>query len=93
MSARAVTYRHSHNIPKAGAIAINIQAKVFGNLGNLSATGVAFYPQPVDRRKGAHGEFLVNAQGEDVVAGIRTPQSITERRVSPSGSDRPSMKS
>jgi pyruvate,orthophosphate dikinase len=91
MSARAVTYRHLHNIPESWGTAVNIQAMVFGNLGNSSATGVAFTRNPSTGEKSLYGEFLVNAQGEDVVAGIRTPQSITEQARIDSGSDRPSM--
>lgn len=91
MSARAVTYRHLHNIPEAWGTAVNIQAMVFGNLGNASATGVAFTRNPSTGQKLLYGEFLVNAQGEDVVAGIRTPQSITEEGRIASGSEKPSM--
>lgn len=90
-SARAVTYRHLHNIPESWGTAVNIQAMVFGNLGNSSATGVAFTRNPSTGEKSLYGEFLVNAQGEDVVAGIRTPQSITEEGRISSGTDRPSM--
>lgn len=91
MSARAVTYRQLHNIPEAWGTAINIQAMVFGNLGNASATGVAFTRNPSTGERALYGEFLVNAQGEDVVAGIRTPQSITEDGRISSGSEKPSM--
>ncbi|EJC82939.1 pyruvate, phosphate dikinase [Rhizobium leguminosarum bv. trifolii WSM2297] len=91
MSARAVTYRQLHNIPEAWGTAVNIQAMVFGNLGNSSATGVAFTRNPSTGEKALYGEFLVNAQGEDVVAGIRTPQSITEEGRISSGSEKPSM--
>ncbi len=91
MNARAVTYRHLHNIPEAWGTAVNIQAMVFGNLGNSSATGVAFTRNPSTGEKELYGEFLVNAQGEDVVAGIRTPQSITEVARIASGYERPSM--
>ncbi|MFJ6322651.1 MULTISPECIES: pyruvate, phosphate dikinase [unclassified Rhizobium] len=91
MNARAVTYRHLHNIPEAWGTAVNIQAMVFGNLGNSSATGVAFTRNPSTGEKELYGEFLVNAQGEDVVAGIRTPQSITEAARIASGYERPSM--
>ena len=77
MSARAVTYRHLHNIPEAWGTAVNIQAMVFGNLGNASATGVAFTRDPAKGDNAYYGEFLINAQGEDVVAGIRTPQYLT----------------
>lgn len=91
MNARAVTYRQLHNIPGGWGTAINIQAMVFGNLGNASATGVAFTRNPSTGEKALYGEFLVNAQGEDVVAGIRTPQSITEEGRISSGSEKPSM--
>ncbi|WP_028747847.1 pyruvate, phosphate dikinase [Rhizobium mesoamericanum] len=91
MSARAVTYRQLHNIPEGWGTAVNIQAMVFGNHGNSSATGVAFTRNPSTGEKSLYGEFLVNAQGEDVVAGIRTPQSITEEGRISSGSERPSM--
>ena len=91
MNPRAVTYRHLHGIPAAWGTAVNIQAMVFGNLGNASATGVAFTRNPSTGAKELYGEFLVNAQGEDVVAGIRTPQSITEAARIASGSDRPSL--
>ena len=91
MNARAVTYRHLHNIPETWGTAVNIQAMVFGNLGNSSATGVAFTRNPSTGEKELYGEFLVNAQGEDVVAGIRTPQSITEVARIASGYDKPSM--
>ncbi|MBB3648577.1 pyruvate,orthophosphate dikinase [Rhizobium sp. BK619] len=91
MSARAVTYRQLHNIPEGWGTAVNIQAMVFGNLGNASATGVAFTRNPSTGEKALYGEFLVNAQGEDVVAGIRTPQSITEEGRLSSGSEKPSM--
>ncbi len=91
MSVRAVTYRQLHNIPEGWGTAVNIQAMVFGNHGNSSATGVAFTRNPSTGNKSLYGEFLVNAQGEDVVAGIRTPQSITEEGRISSGSERPSM--
>ncbi len=91
MNPRAVTYRHLHNIPGEWGTAVNVQAMVFGNLGSSSATGVAFTRNPSTGEKELYGEFLVNAQGEDVVAGIRTPQSITEEARIASGSDKPSM--
>ncbi|WP_337266329.1 pyruvate, phosphate dikinase [Oryzifoliimicrobium ureilyticus] len=91
MNARAITYRQLHNIPEHWGTAVNIQAMVFGNLGNSSATGVAFTRNPSTGEAALYGEFLVNAQGEDVVAGIRTPQSITEQARIDSGADRPSM--
>ncbi|MEI3850091.1 MULTISPECIES: pyruvate, phosphate dikinase [Ensifer] len=91
MNARAVTYRHLHGIPAAWGTAVNVQAMVFGNLGNSSATGVAFTRNPSTGESELYGEFLVNAQGEDVVAGIRTPQNITEAARLASGSDKPSL--
>jgi pyruvate,orthophosphate dikinase len=91
MNARAITYRQLHNIPASWGTAVNVQAMVFGNLGETSATGVAFTRNPSTGEKALYGEFLVNAQGEDVVAGIRTPQDITEAARIASGSDRPSL--
>ncbi|MCM2294489.1 pyruvate, phosphate dikinase [Allorhizobium sp. BGMRC 0089] len=91
MSARAVTYRQLHNIPGHWGTAVNIQAMVFGNLGSGSATGVAFTRNPSTGEKTLYGEFLVNAQGEDVVAGIRTPQALTEKARIEQGHDRPSL--
>ncbi len=79
MNARAVTYRALHGIPAEWGTAVNVQAMVFGNRGETSATGVAFTRDPATGERELYGEFLVNAQGEDIVAGIRTPQSITER--------------
>lgn len=90
-SARATTYRALHDIPFDWGTAVNIQAMVFGNLGNDSATGVAFTRNPSTGEKALYGEFLVNAQGEDVVAGIRTPQSITEAGRLASGAEKPSL--
>ncbi|MCY0094199.1 pyruvate, phosphate dikinase [Hoeflea ulvae] len=91
MNARAITYRQLHDIPASWGTAVNVQAMVFGNLGDQSATGVAFTRNPSTGVKELYGEFLVNAQGEDVVAGIRTPQSITEAARIEAGSDRPSL--
>src|SRR3954463_115804 len=91
MNARAVTYRRLHDIPESWGTAVNVQAMVFGNMGETSATGVAFTRNPSTGEKELYGEFLINAQGEDVVAGIRTPQDITERARIASGSDKPSM--
>ncbi|WP_027488954.1 pyruvate, phosphate dikinase [Allorhizobium undicola] len=91
MNSRAVTYRLLHNIPGNIGTAVNIQTMVFGNLGSSSATGVAFTRNPSTGDKALYGEFLVNAQGEDVVAGIRTPQAITEQGRLDCGSDKPSM--
>ena len=78
MNPRAITYRRLHDIPDSWGTAVNVQAMVFGNMGETSATGVAFTRNPSTGEKALYGEFLVNAQGEDVVAGIRTPQNITE---------------
>jgi pyruvate, orthophosphate dikinase len=88
---RAKTYRMLHNIPEDWGTAVTVQTMVFGNLGSTSATGVAFTRNPSTGAKELYGEFLVNAQGEDVVAGIRTPQSITELARIDSGSDKPSL--
>nr|AIT69967.1 pyruvate orthophosphate dikinase [Grateloupia chiangii] len=76
-NARAVTYRRLHNIPNNWGTAVNVQAMVFGNMGDDSATGVAFTRDPATGENALYGEYLVNAQGEDVVAGIRTPQQLT----------------
>ena len=89
--ARAITYRKLNNIPDDWGTAVNIQAMVFGNMGETSATGVAFTRNPSTGVKELYGEFLVNAQGEDVVAGIRTPQNITEQARIEAGSDAPSL--
>ncbi|RZN32870.1 pyruvate, phosphate dikinase [Bradyrhizobium sp. Leo121] len=91
MNARAVTYRKLHDIPESWGTAVNVQAMVFGNMGETSATGVAFTRNPSTGESKLYGEFLINAQGEDVVAGIRTPQDITEYARQESGSDKPSM--
>lgn len=77
---RAITYRNINGIPHTLGTAVNIQSMVFGNMGNDSATGVLFTRNPATGAKGLYGEFLVNAQGEDVVAGIRTPQFIDEMK-------------
>jgi pyruvate,orthophosphate dikinase len=89
--ARAKTYRRLHNIPESWGTAVNVQAMVFGNRGDTSATGVAFTRDPSTGDAALYGEFLINAQGEDVVAGIRTPQSITKRAREALGSKRLSM--
>lgn len=91
MNARAVTYRRLHDIPASWGTAVTVQAMVFGNMGDTSATGVAFTRNPSTGESKLYGEFLINAQGEDVVAGIRTPQEITEESRKESGSDKPSM--
>jgi pyruvate, orthophosphate dikinase len=76
--ARAVTYRRLHNIPETWGTAANVQAMVFGNMGGNSGTGVAFTRDPSTGERRFFGEFLINAQGEDVVAGIRTPEPIEQ---------------
>ncbi|HXD45537.1 MAG TPA: pyruvate, phosphate dikinase [Pseudolabrys sp.] len=91
MNQRAITYRRLHNIPESWGTAVNVQAMVFGNMGETSATGVAFTRNPSTGEKKLYGEFLINAQGEDVVAGIRTPQEISEAARQEAGSDKPSM--
>jgi len=91
MNPRAITYRSLHAIPKSWGTAVTVQAMVFGNLGDTSATGVAFTRNPSTGAKELYGEFLINAQGEDVVAGIRTPQNITEAARIAAGSTKPSM--
>jgi len=91
MNQRAITYRRLHHIPESWGTAVNVQAMVFGNMGETSATGVAFTRNPSTGEKRLYGEFLINAQGEDVVAGIRTPQEITEAARRETGSDKPSM--
>src|SRR5262249_40872851 len=90
-SHRAQTYRRLHHIPEEWGTAVNVQAMVFGNRGDTSATGVAFTRDPATGEKILFGEFLVNAQGEDVVAGIRTPQPITKLVKERSGGKKPSM--
>jgi pyruvate, orthophosphate dikinase len=93
MNARAIKYRDMHDIPASWGTAVNIQAMVFGNMGETSATGVAFTRNPSTGEKALYGEFLINAQGEDVVAGIRTPQDITEVARKAAGSTKASMES
>ncbi|HEX4742988.1 MAG TPA: pyruvate, phosphate dikinase [Caulobacteraceae bacterium] len=78
MNERARFYRKMHDIPEAWGTAVNVQSMVFGNMGETSATGVAFTRNPSTGESRLYGEFLINAQGEDVVAGIRTPQPITK---------------
>ena len=91
MNQRAITYRRLYNIPESWGTAVNVQAMVFGNMGKTSATGVAFTRNPSTGERRLYGEFLINAQGEDVVAGIRTPQEITESARQEAGSNKPSM--
>ncbi len=90
-SARAKTYRRLNEIPDNWGTAVNVQAMVFGNMGNTSATGVAFTRNPSTGVREVYGEFLVNAQGEDVVAGIRTPQSLTHKARLEAGDDQTSL--
>ena len=91
MNDRAKFYRQNFGIPESWGTAVNIQAMVFGNLGDTSATGVAFTRNPSTGENRLYGEFLVNAQGEDVVAGIRTPQSLTKAAREEMGDKNPSM--
>ena len=88
---RARTYRRLHAIPNDWGTAVNVQAMVFGNLGQSSATGVAFTRDPATGERAYYGEYLINAQGEDVVAGIRTPQYLTRAAREKAGAKAPSM--
>jgi pyruvate,orthophosphate dikinase len=88
---RAKVYRRLNNIPGDWGTAVNVQAMVFGNMGETSATGVAFTRDPSTGERAYYGEWLVNAQGEDVVAGIRTPQYLTRARREAAGAELPSM--
>src|SRR5947199_2098699 len=88
---RAVTYRRLHNIPAEWGTAVNVQAMVFGNMGEDCATGVAFTRNPSTGANEFYGEYLANAQGEDVVAGIRTPQHLTIAGKQASHSELPAM--
>src|ERR1700748_1297284 len=91
MNQRAITYRRLHAIPESWGTAVNVQAMVFGNMGDDCATGVAFTRDPSTGINLFYGDSLVNAQGEDVVAGIRTPQEITEDARKEAGSNKPSL--
>jgi pyruvate,orthophosphate dikinase len=91
MNERAKFYRRMHDIPESWGTAVNVQSMVFGNMGDTSATGVAFTRNPSTGEHRLYGEFLINAQGEDVVAGIRTPQSITRAGREEMGESAPSM--
>ncbi|HEV2000565.1 MAG TPA: PEP/pyruvate-binding domain-containing protein, partial [Xanthobacteraceae bacterium] len=91
MNQRAVIYRRLHHIPESWGTAVNVQAMVFGNMGEDSATGVAFTRNPSTGGNEIYGEFLANAQGEDVVAGIRTPQDLTEAARKKAASDKPAL--
>ena len=88
---RAKTYRKINNIPEEWGTAVNVQSMVFGNMGDDCATGVAFTRNPSTGEKSFYGEYLLNAQGEDVVAGIRTPQNITKKARLDANSDALSM--
>ncbi|HYB06173.1 MAG TPA: PEP/pyruvate-binding domain-containing protein, partial [Methyloceanibacter sp.] len=90
-NARAIAYRRLHDIPDDWGTAVTVQAMVFGNMGERSATGVVFTRNPSTGAKELYGEFLVNAQGEDVVAGLRTPQPLTEAARAATGDRRPSL--
>ena len=90
-NARAIAYRRLHDIPDDWGTAVTIQAMVFGNMGDRSATGVVFTRNPSTGADELYGEFLVNAQGEDVVSGMRTPQPLTEADRRGSSSSRPSL--
>jgi len=91
MNQRAITYRRLHSIPESWGTAVNVQAMVFGNMGEDCATGVAFTRDPSTGANLFYGEYLVNAQGEDVVAGIRTPQHLTVQGKLAQKSDAPAM--
>jgi pyruvate,orthophosphate dikinase len=91
MNQRAITYRRLHDIPAAWGTAVNIQSMVFGNMGTDCATGVCFTRNPSTGDNEFYGEFLINAQGEDVVAGIRTPQQLTTAGKQAQNSDLPAM--
>ncbi|OAN50019.1 pyruvate, phosphate dikinase [Magnetospirillum moscoviense] len=91
MNQRAITYRRLHDIPESWGTAVNVQAMVFGNMGEDCCTGVCFTRDPSTGDNDFYGEFLINAQGEDVVAGIRTPQQLTIHGRELQRSDLPSM--
>ena len=91
MNTRASIYRRLHNIPETWGTAVNVQAMVFGNMGEDCATGVCFSRNPATGENHFYGEFLINAQGEDVVAGIRTPQPLTNAEKLTQGSNLSSM--
>src|SRR5262249_9062580 len=91
MNQRAITYRRLHDIPGTWGTAVNRQGMGFGKKGGTSGHGAGFPRNPSTGDKRLYGEFLINAQGEDVVAGIRTPQEITEAARREASSDKPSM--
>ena len=78
MNDRAIVYRRKYDIPTEWGTAVNVQAMVFGNMGDKSGSGVAFTRDPATGEKMFYGEFLINAQGEDVVAGVRTPEPVAD---------------
>ena len=91
MNDRAIFYRKHNDIPAEWGTAVNVQSMVFGNMGETSATGVAFTRDPSTGENKFYGEYLINAQGEDVVAGIRTPAPISKERAAEMGADDPSL--
>ncbi|TCS62618.1 pyruvate, phosphate dikinase [Varunaivibrio sulfuroxidans] len=91
MNQRAITYRRLHHIPADWGTAVNVQAMVFGNMGDTSATGVCFTRNPATGENLFYGEYLINAQGEDVVAGIRTPQPLTILEKKTANTELPAM--
>ena len=91
MNQRAITYRKLNDIPQSWGTAVNVQAMVFGNMGENCCTGVAFTRNPSTGENSYYGEYLINAQGEDVVAGIRTPQNLTIKEKEEQNSDALSM--
>ncbi len=91
MNPRAETYRRLHDIPASWGTAVNVQAMVFGNMGDDCATGVCFSRNPATGDNAFYGEYLINAQGEDVVAGIRTPQQLTKAEREAASGELPSM--
>ncbi len=91
MNKRAITYRRLHGIPADWGTAVNVQAMVYGNMGDDSATGVCFTRNPSTGENAFYGEYLINAQGEDVVAGIRTPQPLSLAEKATMESDLPAM--
>ena len=88
MNDRAIVYRAKYNIPTEWGTAVSVQSMVYGNTGDRSGSGVAFTRDPASGEKVFYGEFLMNAQGEDVVAGVRTPKPVAELDKSPARSRR-----
>ena len=89
MNERAILYRQKYRIPDEWGTAVNVQSMVFGNMGDDCATGVAFTRDPATGENVFYGEYLVNAQGEDVVAGVRTPKPVIEMAKDPDHRRRP----